>query len=737
MVGMDKSIKFLPERVSSALIATLKFIFFQVLFLINIYTIFSLFNFNPYLNGFFSYGNFGEHGIIGYLISLLIYLIGFVPTLFLFLTTSRLFLYLSIGIKFNFSLYKLVKFINTLFFGISGIGLVFRNKAFSGIFGYMISKDIYSVFNNFSFLLGVLLLVCFVASAFQILHIKYSDIYFISYFIGNKVSSILSMFIHNKNVLEDKIYQESISTNKKHKFNLNKKKNSIIKKENSKNIIKTVEEPKYKLPDPIFLEQSTLGNNSITTILKMKAVALEAAFEEFGIHGKIVNIKPGPIITLYEYLPNSGIKTEKIISLSEDITRVMRSSKIRMAHIPMTQNIGVEIADKDSKTIRFRSIITDNQFTGSKQKIPLALGVNIGGNPIYVDLAKMPHLLIAGRTGSGKSVFVQSIIMSILYHFTPDKCKLLIIDPKGVDFTLWDGIPSLISPVLTDANSSVNALKWCVREMEDRYVKLKKFGVQNIEGYNEVVSSLKNKGEKKFERIVVGRNEETGEFEYQDKEIDLSIMPYLVIVIDEVADLMSVARKDVEACVQRLAQKARAAGMHLVMATQRPDTTVITGVIKANFPTRISFQARSAIDSGTTLGQKGAEQLLPCGDMLFSEAGRDPVRVHGALIENLEINKVADFLRMQGEPDYVSSIVENEDSSNSYSINSTSFLKEEKNSGLYEQAKEIVIRDKKPTISYLQRRLGIGYNKAATLIEKMEEEGIITKPDATGKRNLL
>ena len=474
----------------------------------------------------------------------------------------------------------------------------------------------------------------------------------------------------------------------------------------------------------------------------MKAVALEAAFEEFGVHGRIVNIKPGPIITLYEYLPNSGIKTEKIISLSEDITRVMRSAKIRMAHIPMTQNIGVEIADveiadKDSKKIRLRSIITDNQFINSKQRIPLALGVNIGGNPIYVDLAKMPHLLIAGRTGSGKSVFVQSIIMSILYHFTPDKCKLLIIDPKGVNFTLWDGIPNLVSPVLTDANSSVNALKWCVREMEDRYVKLKKLGVQNIEGYNEAVKTLIENGEKKFERVVVGKNDETGEFEYQEKEIDLSFMPYLVIIIDEVADLMSVARKDVEACVQRLAQKARASGIHLVTATQRPDTTVITGVIKANFPTRISFQARSAIDSGTTLGQKGAEQLLPCGDMLFSEAGRDPIRIHGALIENSEINKVADFLRMQGEPDYISSITENSDFLNSYGTSTSYSLKEEKDSGLYGQAKEIVIRDKKPTISYLQRRLGIGYNKAATLIEKMEEEGIISKPDATGKRNLL
>jgi S-DNA-T family DNA segregation ATPase FtsK/SpoIIIE len=398
------------------------------------------------------------------------------------------------------------------------------------------------------------------------------------------------------------------------------------------------------------------------------------------------------------------------------------------------------MVNMNRQSVRFQSLITNPTFINSKYKLPLALGVDIGGNPMYFDLAKMPHLLIAGRTGSGKSVFVQSIIMSILYHFTPDKCKLLIVDPKGVDFTLWDNIPHLVTPILTDANASVNALKWSVMEMEERYKKLKDIGVQNIEGYNDAVEKLRNSGKKPTKQVAVGTDPETGGLEFEEQEIDLSDMPYMVVIIDEVADLMSVARKEVEACVQRLAQKARAAGIHLVAATQRPDTTVITGVIKANFPTRISFQARSNIDSMTTLGEKGAEQLLAFGDMLFSEAGRVPVRIHGALIENTEINKVADFLRGQGEPEYVEGVTESQDSGMSSGISSIPGMplsKDDKDADLYEQAKQYVIRDKKPTISYIQRRLGVGYNKAAGFMERMEADGIVSGPDANNKRHIL
>jgi S-DNA-T family DNA segregation ATPase FtsK/SpoIIIE len=358
---------------------------------------------------------------------------------------------------------------------------------------------------------------------------------------------------------------------------------------------------------------------------------------------------------------------------------------------------------------------------------------------MYYDLAKMPHMLIAGRTGSGKSVFVQSIITSIVYHFTPDKCKLIIIDPKGVDFGFWDNIPHLITPIVKlDPAAAVNALKWAVREMEERYKQLQLVNARNIESYNEIMSAKREAGERLTKQVAVGTDPETGALEFEEQEVDMSDMPYIVIIIDEVADLMALARKEVEACVQRIAQKARAAGIHLVMATQRPDATTITGVIKANFPTRISFQARSAIDSITTLGEKGAENLLSCGDMLFSEAGRVPVRIHGAFIADEELAAVGDFLREQGEPEYAAGVTDGEDAGGDMDAGAPVSGKGGQSSNdLYEQAKEIVVRDKKPTISYIQRRLGIGYNKAATLIERMENEGVVSAPDSGGKRHIL
>ena len=390
--------------------------------------------------------------------------------------------------------------------------------------------------------------------------------------------------------------------------------------------------------------------------------------------------------------------------------------------------------------VRFGGLVGNEAFIESKYKIPLALGVDIGGNPMYYDLAKMPHMLIAGRTGSGKSVFVQSIITSIVYHFTPDKCKLIIIDPKGVDFGFWDDIPHLITPIVKlDAAAAVNALKWAVREMEERYKQLQVLNARNIESYNEAAAEKRASGEKLTRQVAVGTDEETGELLFETQEVDLSDMPYIVIIIDEVADLMSLARKEVEACVQRIAQKARAAGIHLVMATQRPDAMTITGVIKANFPTRVSFQARSVIDSMTTLGEKGAEQLLACGDMLFSEAGKVPVRIHGAFIADEEMNRIGDFLRGQGEPEYASGVTDDDgDFTGSGGEGMGSGASGGgKDADLYTQAKEYVLRDKKPTISYIQRRLSVGYNKAAGFMERMEQEGIVSAPDANGKRHIL
>ena len=423
------------------------------------------------------------------------------------------------------------------------------------------------------------------------------------------------------------------------------------------------------------------------------------------------------------------------------MTRAMATENIRIAHIPRTNYIGVEMVNLTTQMVRYRGLIENPTFVNSKYKIPLALGVDIGGNPMYYDLAKMPHMMIAGRTGSGKSVFVQSIITSIVYHFSPDKCKLIIIDPKGVDFGFWDDIPHLITPIVKlDPSAAVNALKWAVREMEERYKQLQVLNARNIESYNETAAQKRASGEKITRQVAVGTDEETGELLFETQEIDLSDMPYIVIIIDEVADLMSLARKEVEACVQRIAQKARAAGIHLVMATQRPDATTITGVIKANFPTRVSFQARSNIDSRTTLGEGGAENLLACGDMLFSEAGRVPVRIHGAFISDNELSQIGDFLRSQGAPEYASGVTdgdEAEDATAAAPAGGAAASKGDKDADLYTQAKECVLRDKKPTISYIQRRLQIGYNKAATFMERMEADGIVSAPDANNKRHIL
>ncbi|MDE5615602.1 MAG: DUF87 domain-containing protein, partial [Alphaproteobacteria bacterium] len=497
----------------------------------------------------------------------------------------------------------------------------------------------------------------------------------------------------------------------------------------------------YELPPPELLDASNFSKTGVTAELKRVAVSLEDHFEEFGVYGKVVGIKPGPIVTLFEFEPDTGVRIAKITETVKDMTRAMATESMRIAHIPGTPYLGVEMVNLNRQTVRYREIIADSAFVESKYKIPLALGVNIGGKPMYYDLAKMPHMLVAGRTGSGKSVFIQSLITSIVYHFTPDKCKLMIIDPKGVDFGFWDDVPHLITPIVKlDPGAAVNALKWAVREMEERYKQMQVLDARNVESYNEMAAKKRASGEKMTRQVAVGTDEETGELLFESQEIDLSDLPYIVIIIDEVADLMSLARKEVEACVQRIAQKARAAGIHLIMATQRPDATTITGVIKANFPTRVSFQARSNIDSRTTLGEGGAENLLAMGDMLFSEAGRVPVRIHGAYISDGELNAIGDFLRAQGAPEYAAGVTDGDDAAETAAAvpaAPAAQTKGEKDADLYTQAKEIVLRDKKPTISYLQRRLQIGYNKAATFIERMEEEGVVSAPDANNKRHIL
>ena len=738
---MNKKSQFLPTSISDMLHK----LFVRgvgILFcLISLWLVFALFFYDPYLSGFAAHGTFGNQGIIGNVVVFVRYVIGFIPALFLFMCLGRFGLSLFVGWdEERAPEYNLLRGFVTLCIGCAALGLMWPNKSYGGLAGAIVGGDVAPMLGVASLPIGIVLFGLFLVMSAILLHIKWFHVKTAFISTINVVKWLLSVF-HLITPVEptEEEYEEDVEEdNEEDEEEIEEKPKR--RKAARKRIVAVSGEAmahEYELPDPELLEKSLFGKNVVTPEFKQTAVLLQDHFEEFGIYGKVVGIKPGPIVTQYEFEPEPGTRIAKITDTARDMTRAMATEKIRITPIPGTQYIGIEMVNVDRKPVRYQTLMSNPMFVNSKYAIPLALGVNISGEPMYYDLAKMPHMLVAGRTGSGKSVFVQSIITSIVYHFTPDKCKLMIVDPKAVDFAAWDNIPHLITPVVTDAAEAVNALKWSVRDMEDRYKKLQKMGVRNIGEYNAKVASLRESGEVLTEQVVVGTDPETGEFEFETKAVDLSDMAYLVIIIDEVADLMTIARKDVEMCVQRLAQKARAAGIHLVMATQRPSADVITGVIKANFPTRISFQARSNIDSMTTLGEKGAEQLLPCGDMLFSEAGRPPVRVHGALIDNEEVNRVAEFLREQGEPEYAEGITSEEPLDGGAAIPGMPMSKEAKSNDLYEQAKEIVIRDKKPTISYIQRRLGIGYNKAATLIERMETEGVVSAPDAGGKRHIL
>lgn len=736
---MSKQSKFLPDSMSGALKAMVGKLIGVGICLIVTWAIFALVFHNPYLNGIASASNLGTQSVMGNVVGFLRYAIGFVPALFLLLCFGRYGLTLLISADCDSTPeYNILRGFIGLCLGSAGFGMIAPNSTFGGMVGAIAATDVYGMIGGFSILVGALCLVGFFVIAGVLLHISIGDIIRILRTVWHMVRYVLTAFhlMRAPDYEEDEEVEESEEETEDEEEEKPKPRRKPARRRTS---VQSTDAIEYELPDPEFLEKSNFGKSIVTPELKQNARAMEIHFSEYGVNGHVTGIRPGPIVTLYEFMPDSGTRMVDVSKTVKDMTRAMATENIRIAHIPSTQLIGVEMVNLNRQTVRFQGLVANDAFVNSKYKIPLALGVDIGGNPMYFDLAKMPHVLIAGRTGSGKSVFVQSIILSVLYHFTPDKCKLMIIDPKGVDFGFWDDIPHLITPIIKlDPNAAVNALKWSVQEMELRYKRLLDFGVQNIEAYNQAVAAKRAAGEVVTKQVAVGTDPETGELEFETQTVDLSDMPYMVIVIDEVADLMGVARKEVEACVQRLAQKARAAGIHLVMATQRPDATTITGVIKANFPTRISFQARSNIDSMTTLGEKGAENLLSCGDMLFSEAGRVPVRIHGAFIEPAEMTRVADFLRAQGEPEYVAGVIDGESpDGGGAQIPGMPSSGGDKDADLYAQAKEYVLRDKKPTISYIQRRLSVGYNKAAGFMERMEQEGIVSAPDPNGKRHIL
>ncbi|WP_421915602.1 DNA translocase FtsK [Mesorhizobium sp.] len=476
--------------------------------------------------------------------------------------------------------------------------------------------------------------------------------------------------------------------------------------------------------------------------LEQNARLLEGVLEDFGVKGEIIAVRPGPVVTLYELEPAPGIKSSRVIGLSDDIARSMSAIACRVAVVPGRNAIGIELPNAKRETVYLREILASRDFETTKAKLALALGKTINGEAVIVDIAKMPHVLVAGTTGSGKSVAINTMILSLLYRLRPEECRLIMIDPKMLELSVYDGIPHLLTPVVTDPKKAVVALKWTVREMEDRYRKMSKVGVRNIDGFNARVSQADKKGEKISRTVQTGFDRQTGEAIYETEDLDLEPMPYIVVIIDEMADLMMVAGKDIEGAVQRLAQMARAAGIHVIMATQRPSVDVITGTIKANFPTRISFQVTSKIDSRTILGEQGAEQLLGMGDMLYMAGGGRIQRVHGPFVSDEEVEKIVAHLKLQGVPEYLDAITEDDgededEPSGKAGSGGGGGGNFEDSDDPYDQAVSVVLRDGKASTSYIQRRLGIGYNRAASIIEKMEKEGIVGPANHAGKREIL
>jgi S-DNA-T family DNA segregation ATPase FtsK/SpoIIIE len=499
--------------------------------------------------------------------------------------------------------------------------------------------------------------------------------------------------------------------------------------------------PVYELP-PLSLLSSPdniVRHHLSDEALQENARMLESVLDDYGVKGDIVSVRPGPVVTMYELEPAPGLKASRVIGLSDDIARSMSALSARVSTVPGRTVIGIELPNDNREMVSLREILSTRDFGDGTQKLPLALGKDIGGDPMVANLAKMPHLLIAGTTGSGKSVAINTMILSLLYKLTPDDCRMIMIDPKMLELSVYDGIPHLLSPVVTDPKKAVVALKWTVAEMEERYRKMSKMGVRNIDGYNGRVADALSKGEMFSRTVQTGFDDNTGDPVFETEEFAPEKMPYIVVIVDEMADLMMVAGKEIEACIQRLAQMARASGIHIIMATQRPSVDVITGTIKANFPTRISFQVTSKIDSRTILGEMGAEQLLGMGDMLFMAGGAKITRCHGPFVSDEEVEEIVNYLKSQGPPVYVGSVLEGPDEDKASNIDAVLGLggNTDGEDALYDQAVQIAITDRKCSTSYIQRKLAIGYNKAARLVEQMEDEGVVSAANHVGKREIL
>ena len=511
-------------------------------------------------------------------------------------------------------------------------------------------------------------------------------------------------------------------------------KDSVREQKEAQSTFEFVSEGGFKLPELAMLTKAPPRAAQYDEgALRQNAQLLVSVLAEFGVRGQVDQIRPGPVVTLYELVPAAGVKSARVVALADDIARSMSVASARVSVVPGRNAIGIELPNQRRETVYLRDLLAAPEYERGGQVVPVALGETIGGEPYIADLAKMPHLLIAGTTGSGKSVGVNAMILSILYKLTPEQCRLIMIDPKMLELSVYDGIPHLLAPVVTDPKKAIVALKWTVREMEDRYRRMSKIGVRNVASYNERAREALAKGEH-FERTVQTGFDDAGRATYESEKIRPEPMPMLVVIIDEVADLMMVAGKDIEGAVQRLAQMARAAGIHLIMATQRPSVDVITGTIKANFPTRISFQVTSKIDSRTILGEQGAEQLLGQGDMLYMAGGGRITRLHGPFVSDGEVEAVAKFLRDQGTPSYLDEVTAGGDEDGE---GGDLGLGGEESNDLYDRAVSVVTRDGKASTSYIQRRLQIGYNRAASLIERMENEGVVGPANHAGKREIL
>ncbi len=493
--------------------------------------------------------------------------------------------------------------------------------------------------------------------------------------------------------------------------------------------------PLSLLSSPVNIQRHQLSDEALEENARM----LESVLDDYGVKGEIVSVRPGPVVTMYELEPAPGLKASRVIGLADDIARSMSALSARVSTVPGRSVIGIELPNEHREMVVLRELLSTRDFGDSNMKLPLALGKDIGGDPVVSSLAKMPHLLIAGTTGSGKSVAINTMILSLLYKLTPEDCRLIMIDPKMLELSVYDGIPHLLSPVVTDPKKAVVALKWVVGEMEERYRKMSKMGVRNIDGYNGRVAEALAKNETFSRTVQTGFDDETGEPVFETEEIIPEKMPYIVVIVDEMADLMMVAGKEIEACIQRLAQMARASGIHLIMATQRPSVDVITGTIKANFPTRISFQVTSKVDSRTILGEMGAEQLLGMGDMLYMAGGGKITRCHGPFVSDEEVEEVVNNLKAYGPPEYVGSVLDGPEDEKAGNIDAVLGLggNTDGEDALYDTAVQIAITDRKCSTSYIQRKLAIGYNKAARLVEQMEDEGVVSAANHVGKREIL